>query len=1048
MRTFASRTIVGVALLALWPALASAQTSSIAGQVKDTSGAILPGVTVEVSSPALIEKVRTATTDGSGQYKIVSLRPGTYSITFTLPGFNVVKRDGIELTSDFTATVNGDMKVGAVEETVVVSAESPVVDTQSITTRTVMTREVLDAIPTGRNIQAVGIMIPGTTIAVGGGGALSRDVGGSGNLQQSPLQFRGSADTVQTVEGLRLNNLCAQGAYSGVYWNDGSFQEISYVTGADSAEMGQGGIRVNMVPKDGGNSFHGVAVGNYAGSSFAADNCGSPAVGQPCTRSELFGDTTFNPNNKLSNVPKIQKIWDLNPSVGGPIAKDKIWFYATYRYWGVNKTVAGSYFNLSSSPFKYVPDVSRPGVDDGHIRSIAGRVTAQLSLKDKISYYHDEQNKVRGHWGISANVPPEASAIQATPTSFVSVTKWTRTQSNRMLFEAGLGVYDQEYQENYQPSVFGSTIPAKTIFDQSTGVFAAAWPNPADHFSKLFTESGSVSYVTGSHSFKFGAAVSEGRWRLVQKWTGDVGIGPAGGATANNGITYNGGTPVSVTLHLPTDRRNAIKADTGIFAQDRWTIKRATINAGLRFDWFQGETLPETLPASTLNAAKDFPACSDGVNSLQNNCTGRVQNWKDLSPRVGVSFDVFGNGKTAVKTSIARYVAGQQIATADAANAETTVGVLDTRAWHDLDGNGSPFDANGNLQFNELTNSASTPGFGKNIATTTTTDPATLNGWGVRGYNWEYAISAQHELAPRVSVSGGYFRRWFGNQTVTVDNRYNTSSYDGPFCINAPGDPNLPSSGNYPVCGLYDLKPGLEKLPASSTITFSSNYGGEKNIFEGLEVSTVARFRQGAFLQAGVGASKRIFDQCNLVNAGIKAAVLDAGTQVSEIYPDGTRSCHQEFPYRPDAKLLGSYTLPLDIQISGTYQFTRGVQNGTTTGSGGNSIGATWSTPNSVILPGLGRVLSAGATTKSVSLVEQGTLYGNQNLQQLDVRASKRFTIDRYRVRFDFDLYNIFNSNWPFTVTNTFSTLPSSLWLRPTNVLPARFFKLGLQFDF
>ncbi|MBW8862543.1 MAG: carboxypeptidase regulatory-like domain-containing protein, partial [Acidobacteria bacterium] len=257
MRTFA-RAIFGAALLIMLPVIASAQTSAIAGTVKDTSGAVLPGVTVEASSPALIEKVRSAVTDGNGQYKIEALRPGTYTITFTLPGFSVVKRDSVELTSDFTASINADMKVGALEETITVSAESPVVDVQNITTRTVMTREVLDTIPTGRNIQAIGIMIPGTSISQGGGGALSRDVGGSGNLQQSPLQYRGSPDTVQTIEGLRLNNLCANGAYSGVYWNDNSFQEISYVTGADSAEMGQGGMRVNMVPKDGGNSFHGV----------------------------------------------------------------------------------------------------------------------------------------------------------------------------------------------------------------------------------------------------------------------------------------------------------------------------------------------------------------------------------------------------------------------------------------------------------------------------------------------------------------------------------------------------------------------------------------------------------------------------------------------------------------------------------------------------------------------------------------------------------------------------------------------------------------------
>ena len=206
-------------------------------------------------------------TNDAGQYKITTLRPGSYTLRFTIPGFNVMQRNNVELTSDFTATINADLSVGAIEETITVSAESPVVDTQSITTRTVMTREVLDALPTGHNIQAVGIMIPGTSLSLGGGGALSRDVGGSGSLQQSPLQYRGSSDTVQTIEGLRLNNLCANGAYSGVYWNDGSFQEISYVTGADSAEMGQGGMRVNMVPKDGGNAFHGFAFGNYSPSS-------------------------------------------------------------------------------------------------------------------------------------------------------------------------------------------------------------------------------------------------------------------------------------------------------------------------------------------------------------------------------------------------------------------------------------------------------------------------------------------------------------------------------------------------------------------------------------------------------------------------------------------------------------------------------------------------------------------------------------------------------------------------------------------------------------
>ena len=199
MRTFARFMFVAVAGVDRCRLLASAQTSAIAGVVKDASGAVLPGVTVEASSPALIERVRSAVTDGTGAYQITALRPGVYTVTFTLPGFSVVKRDNVELTSDFTATINADMKVGAIEETITVFGR--VADRRRPEHHDAHRHDARRdgrAFPTGRNIQAIGIMIPGTTIAEGGGGALSRDVGGSGNLQQSPLQYRGSGDTVQT----------------------------------------------------------------------------------------------------------------------------------------------------------------------------------------------------------------------------------------------------------------------------------------------------------------------------------------------------------------------------------------------------------------------------------------------------------------------------------------------------------------------------------------------------------------------------------------------------------------------------------------------------------------------------------------------------------------------------------------------------------------------------------------------------------------------------------------------------------------------------------
>jgi hypothetical protein len=1039
MRSITIRCFALLALI-LSPVIASAQTSAISGTVRDASGGVLPGVTVEVSSPALIEKTRSTVTSGEGTYSIIALRPGTYTVKFELPGFSTVMREGVELTSDFTATINADLKVGALEETLTVTGESPIVDTTSITQRVVMTAEVREALPTGRNIQAVGIMIPGTSLALGGGGALSRDVGGSGNLQQSPLQYRGSGDTVQTIEGIRLNNLCAQGAYSGVYWNDASFEEFSYITGADSAEMGQGGMRVNMVPRDGGNSFRGTMTFNYADDSFGSDNCGSPGVGQPCTRSNLSGSKTFNPNNTITNVDVIKNIWDVNPSIGGPILRNKVWFNYTFRNLGSTKTKTNAYFDKNPSPFIYEPDFNNPGLDDGHITSNAGRIAWQATSKDKFSVYHDNQRKYRNHWGIAATIPPEAAGVQVTPTSYAHVTKWTRTHTNRLLFEGGFGKYNQNYTELYQPSVTGSdkkvwdfdairNARVYNVVDTSNNTQANAWPLPADHYSVLRTYMGAVNYIVGAHSFRGGVTWTNGDWRELRMWTGDV-----------QPINYNAGRPLSVTLRLPSDRSNGVDRDLGIYLQDRWSLGRVTLNLGVRFDQFIGETRESSVLPSRHGAGATFGDCPDGTVDPGDLCTGMVQNWKDLSPRVGFAMDVFGDGRTAIKASYARYVAGQAIAFANQVNPIGALTAADTRAWTDLDGNGLPLDANGNIQFNELTNSAATSTFGRLTVPTTQYSPDLLRGWGKRGYNNEVTFAMQHQLADRISVNGGYYRRTFGNQTIVDDLRYDASSYDY-VCINAPNDPDLPGGGGYQVCGIPDLKQSVfnQNLPQQQLIRFSDDFGGETNLYQGFDINLESRFRNGAFLRGGIAATARTFDQCNLLAAGTDAVA--AGS--SEIYPEGP-GCHREYGYRPDAKLSGSYTLPWDVQLGGTYQFTRGVQ----TGGAGPSITASWTVTNAVAQQQIGRNWQSSAASRTVQLIPEGTDYGKHNLNQLDLKLAKRFTIDRVRLRVDFDLYNVFNSSWPYTVTTTYSTAATSQYLRPTNVLQHRFFKLGGHISF
>lgn len=1041
MRSLTVRILVVLCLL-FTPIVASAQTSTISGTVKDASGGVLPGVTVEAASPVLIEKTRSTVTSGSGSYSILALRPGTYTVTFSLPGFGNVVREGVELTSDFTATINVDMKVGTLEETLTVTGESPIVDTASITQRVVMTAEVREALPTGRNIQAMGIMIPGTTLAQGGGGALSRDVGGSGNLQQSPLQYRGSGDTVQTIEGLRLNNLCAQGAYSGVYWNDASFEEYSYVTGADSAEMGQGGMRVNMVPRDGGNSFRGSVIGNWADDSFGSDNCGSAGIGQPCSRENLSGSKTFNRNNTLTNVDVIKKIWDVNPTIGGPIVQNKVWFNYSFRHLGSTKTKADAYEDTNPSQFIYAPDFTKPGLDDGHIVSNAGRISWQVSGKDKISVYHDNQRKYRNHWGIASTIPPDAAGVQVTPTSFVNVSKWTRTHTNRLLFEAGFGIYNQEYTELYQPSVTGSedkvwdtdairNARVYNVVDSSNGRQANAWPNPADHFSVLRTFMGAASYVAGNHSLRVGTTLSNGDWRLLTMWTGDV-----------QPITYNNGVPTSVQLRLPSDRNNGINRDLAIYAQDRWSMGRVTLSLGLRFDQFIGETRESTVLPSRHGAGATFGECSDGTVDPGDLCTGTVQNWKDISPRVGFAMDVFGNGRTALKASYARYVAGQAIAFANQVNPIGALTASDTRAWRDLDGNGLPLDAAGNIQFNELTNSAATPTFGRLTVPTTQYDPSILRGWGKRGYNDEITIAAQHQLADRISVNGGYYRRTFGNQTITDDLRYDASSYNSS-CITAPSDPDLPGGGGFQVCGIQDLKPAVfaQNLPANSLIRLSDDFGGETNLYQGFDLNLEARFRNGAFFKGGIAATARTVDNCNVLAAGFDA--VPSGS--NEIYADGSLGCHREYGYRPDAKMSGSYQLPYGIQLAGTFQHSRGVQ----TGGAGPSILASWAVTNAIATQQIGRAWAGGIASRTVQLISEGKDYGKHNLNQLDMKVGKRFNLSSgVRLRVDFDLYNVFNSSWPYTVSTTYSNAATAAYLRPTNVLQHRFFKLGANFSF
>ena len=308
--------------------------------MRDSSGAVLPGVTVEASSPALIEKVRTAVTDGTGQYKIIDLRPGTYSVSFSLPGFATVRREEVVLTASFTANVNADMKVGGLEETITVSGATPIVDTQNVAKIATASREVMDVLPTDRNFVSFAALTPSVLVT-----GVRQNVGGSIPETGMNLVVHGSraSDSLIQVDGMPIINGSGSGGLQyGNYLNNALAQEITFQTDSHNAEFERASVYSNFIPKEGSNPYRGFFGARYAGEGWQSANLDD----EQKSKGLLSGN-------------RINRIWDINPALGGPIIKDRVWIYGSYRHWGTYNTVAGSFKDADFSSFFYEPSTEQ-----------------------------------------------------------------------------------------------------------------------------------------------------------------------------------------------------------------------------------------------------------------------------------------------------------------------------------------------------------------------------------------------------------------------------------------------------------------------------------------------------------------------------------------------------------------------------------------------------------------------------------------------------------------------------------------------------------------
>jgi hypothetical protein len=992
------------------PAAAFAQANSgIAGVVRDTSGAVLPGVTVEAASPALIERVRTAVTDEKGEYKVIDLRPGTYTVTFSLPGFGTIKREGIELTANFTGNVSVELRVGSLEETVTVSGASPTVDVQNVIQQRTINKEILSAIPSGRTEQTVAAVIPGMQVQAVSN-PVTQDVGGSTGDMRQTLGMHGSkqADFNEMIEGVPMNAMTAYYT-GGMNMDSGAVQEFTYEYGAVSAERSAGGVLVNVIPKDGGNRFTGSMFVSGTNQNFQSNN-----ITPELTARGVRG------------LNKLDKIWDANAGVGGPLKADKLWFYMSTRYWGYDNLVANTFANATQSSPIYTANLNQQAIDDSWLGSASLRPTLQLTPKNKFNVFLIDQGRCLCHQNVgpassstATGLPtgitaPEAARRARSPVNNLEQITWTSTLTSRLLMEISAQRYAFQQSYEYEPEVGNLDMSIVNLSNNFN--YNAAAQGHFRHNSWIHNFRGTTSYVTGSHALKAGVTLQEGYRQYTQSYNRDVTL------SVNNNAAGQL-IPVSLTeFASPYEYDMNLDAALGIFVQDQWTLKRLTANLGLRFDYQHESTPAQNPPATYFLPARSYPEVATAAS------------WKDLNPRVGLSYDLSGNGKTALKGSLSRFVGGETIGMAAALNPVNTSVNSVTRPWtSDPSGTLNPFaDCNltnpaANGSCGAITNSAfGTPN------TVTIFAPNVISGYGVRPFNWEAEAGVQQEVARGVSFNATYFRRWWGNFLVNQNTNWTAANFN-PFCTTAPTDPNLPGGGGYQLCGLYDINPSVG-AQVNNVITNSNQFGNQWEHYNGVDVSVTARLRRGTLLQGGLNVGRDETNNCDVVTKTDNAPTATALTALNAggVYSPSTLYCDIKPPFQPQVKFLGTLALPWKFSFSGVFQTLPGPQI-LASQSLSKAQGLTATT--------LGRQFFEA--TYTVPLITPGTLYGDR-IYQVDVRLSKAVTFGHGMLHANVNLYNMLNANPVLIQSNTYGPA----WQQPLAVLTGRLLRFDATIDF
>jgi hypothetical protein len=753
-------------------------------------------------------------------------------------------------------------------------------------------------------------------------------------------------------------------------------------------------------------------------------------------------------------------VWDFNLGIGGPIARDRVWFYANLREEGSERTVPSMFANRNAgdpTKWTYVPDESRPAVLAASYRITAVRLTTQPTPRNKFSVFYDQQRPCEGgaapgfsgdacrqsgdgevFAGSTAAPTPSASALFAPETAGyrdygnrVSQAKWTSPMNNRLLLEAGFGMYFSRYGggqvpglptedlirvvENCAPSCANNgNIPGLTY--RSLNWFSNINWNNQWHAA--------ASLVTGSHSIKIG-------------YQGALLIDQRKNFGNNQFLQYrfNDAIPDQMTLNINRFGIHQSVRSDAFYAQEQWTLGRMTLQGAIRYDhaW-------SYFPEQTVGPVRFFPTAVTYPRT-----TG-VEGYHDLWPRGGVAYDLFGTGKTSVKFNFGRYLeAAQNGGFFTALNPTGRLSTTTTRVWQDDDldyvadcvvengaAQGTQTPAGGVPDGIDFCGPNASANFGTAVFDSTL-DPSLLSGWGVRTGDWQYGVSVQHEVLPRVAVEVGYQRRWLVNSTV-IDNRARSAADHTRFGVNIPLDSRLPGGGGGVLDGLYNVTAESALRLNDNYETLATNYADWSRVSNSVNLNVTARMRNGLVVQGGFNTGTSSSDYCD-VRAAIPEWNIPPATIITNQSPTNPW-CDTSSGWVTRATALGSYTIPkVDVQVSGTLRSDPGGQ-----------LAAYWTAPNAATV-GLNRAFAGlGSQTITVNLIEPGTLYG-ERVNQIDMRFAKILRFGRTRTTVGLDVYNLVNSNAVLTYNQTFSPTTTT-WLRPNSTLQPRFVKVSANIDF